>query len=500
MRGPFAVLALSSLFVLTGLEGVASAQRKPVVIEMFKGPNAPRVRAVVAKALMKSGLTVVTDKKLAAIEADLGLVKVSENYPAIARETKAVGFVAGIVTGGRRPKARVVVRNPEGKIIGAQGWQATGFGKLLLAVNGTAGPKIAGIISAGGGGGAPAEKPAVAGKAAAEDDVLAAAEKPAKGAPAEEAAAEEEDPAPRKRKSKAGDEEKSEEGEAAEGDADAEVAAEADEDEPKAKKKAVAGTGLNIAFVMRMFSRNFAYNDNKRGLQQGYQAPEERYNNLPLVPAPGIALEFFPGALGGYGGVFGSYNRAIIGSKDSPGAGQEPSVYKTSAHSWLIGAKGRFPISTLHLEPSVGYGSHAFKVENFSSAPTRIQVAPVDYRHLRLGGGLRLPFGKDNSFVAGGHYLHILSAGTIINGKDCPVGQTQAADCRYFKGAALGGELFAGVDLPLSFVKGLNFTAGLDFRRITFAFTPNMTAERVAGGAVDQYVGMNLGVGYNLNL
>jgi hypothetical protein len=483
MRGPFAVAFALSLFALVGIEGVASAQKKAVVIEMFKGPNAPRVRAVVAKALTRSGLTVVSDKRLAAIEADLGLVRVAENYPAIARETKAIGFVAGIVTGGRRPKARVVVRNAEGKIIGGQGWQATGFGKLLLAVNGTAGPKIAGILSGGGG----AARPAVAAAPKAEpaEDILAAADR--KAAAAEEAAPAAEEEAPRKKRGKADEEEEPAAEGDEKGDAEAEVAAEADDEEVAPKRKAAAGTGLNIAFVLRMFSRNFAYNDNKRGLQQGYQAPEEKFNNLPIVPAPGLALEYFPAT---FIGGFASFNYAIIGSKDKPQAGAQASTYTTKAYSWMIGAKGRVPISTIQLEPSIGYGSHVFKVDNFAKDPTRIQVAGVDYRHIRAGGGLRLPFGTGSSFTAGGYYLHILDAGEILD------------EQKYFKGAALGGELFAGVTLPLSFVKGVDLTAGLDFRRITFAFTPNLTpaSGRIAGGAVDQYVGLNLGLGYNLGI
>ena len=87
---------------------------------------------------------------------------------------------------------------------------------------------------------------------------------------------------------------------------------------------------------MRMFSRNFSYNQNVRGSQQGYQAPEQRYNNLPLVPAPGLAMEYFPTPY--VGGSF-SYNRAIAGSKDAAG-----SVYKTTAYDWSLGVKGRFDV------------------------------------------------------------------------------------------------------------------------------------------------------------
>ena len=93
-----------------------------------------------------------------------------------------------------------------------------------------------------------------------------------------------------------------------------------------------------MAFVLRMFSRNFAYNESIKGGQQGYQAPEKRFNNLPLVPAPGIALEYFPTSMVG---VFGAYNHGIAGSKDSGG-----SVYKTTTYSWMVGAKGRIGVGS----------------------------------------------------------------------------------------------------------------------------------------------------------
>ena len=480
MRGPLTVVLASILsFLLLGSasSGEAHAQKKNVVVEMMKGPMAPRLRIVVMKSLARGGFTVVPDKKLAAIEADLGLIKVSDSYSAVAREVKATAFLAGIMVGGRRPKARVVVRNADGKIIGAQGWQATSLPKLLAAVNATATPKLSGIIN-GGGGRAPAP---AAPKAESTEDLLAAAEKSAAKkpaaaeaeaeteAPAEEAA---EEAAPRKRKSKAGDEES----EASE-DADAEVAEEAETPSKSKKAAAVPGTGLNVAFVLRMFSRNFAYNESIRGGQQGYQAPEKRFNNLPLVPAPGLALEYFPAR---FAGVVGSFNYGIAGSKDQGG-----SVYKTSVYSWLIGAKGRIALGSMDIEPSVGYGSNVFKVDDFSTGANGIQVAGVDYRHIRAGGGISLPvsFGR---FQAGGHYLHILSAGDILSEK-------------YFQGNAVGGEVFAGAVIPLGFMKNLDFRPSLDFRRIAFAFTPGgQMATRLAGGAVDQYIGLNLGIGYSL--
>jgi hypothetical protein len=261
------------------------------------------------------------------------------------------------------------------------------------------------------------------------------------------------------------------------------VAAAADEDDVVSKRKSKStGKGIRAAFVMRMFSRNFAFNQSFKGNQQGYQAPESKFSNLPLVPAPGIALEFFPTSAVG---VFGSYNKAIAGSKDSAG-----SVYATTAFSWLLGAKGRIPISSVEIEPSVGYGAQVFTIDNLPTAPNRINVAPVDYRFARIGSGLRIPMSGGGAVTVGGHYLYILSAGDILDEK------------KYFKGSAVGGELSGDVLLPLSFAKGFDLTVGLDFRRIAFAFTPNLNpaSGRIAGGAIDQYVGLNLSLGYNIGL
>jgi hypothetical protein len=475
MRGPFAVLLASTLLVGTVFSNEAWAQKKRVVVEMFnKGPGPAKVRAAIIRGLLKNGIEVVPDKRVAAIEADLGLIKVSDSYAAVARETKAHAFIGGVVAMGRRPKARAVVRSAEGKPLGAGGWQATNLPRLIAAVNASAGPRLAGIIK---GAGAAPPAPAAVAKADADSDPLA--EKPGKAEPAEEVAAAEapadEEPAPRRRPRKGQDAEEGAE-ETAEG-ADAEVEAEADEDEDPTPRKRARGQGLNVAFVMRMFSRNFAYNESKKGPQQGYQAPEQKFNGMPLVPMPGLAVEYFPTA---YAGGFTSFNYAIVGSKDSEG-----SVYKTTAYSWLIGAKGRLAVSSLEIEPSIAYGSHVFKITNFKDDIDRIQVAPVDYRHARIGSDVRLPFSKDSAFVAGGHYLHILSAGDILVKE------------KYFSGAAVGFEASAGVVLPLTFYKGLDLRIGADFRQITFDFSTAPTDERVAGGAIDRYIGLNLGVGFS---
>ena len=481
VKGPFSLVIACAAFVgsflgtFSGVSGTtfsgeAWAQKKKVVVVQFKGPAADKYRIAVMKSVFHSGIDVVPDKTLVKVEADLGLQKVSDSYTGVSRELKLSGFVSGIITGGRRPKARVIVHDATGKPIGGQIFQATSAPKLMAMVAAGAGPKVASVLGAGGG--AAAAEPVAEAKAPAKEEAVAAAEP----------AADEEKPRKRKRADDA-EKAKEEEDSADKAGADADVAAAADEDEVVSKKKAKSGgKGLRAAFVMRMFSRNFAYNQSVLGNQQGYQAPASNFNNLPLVPAPGIALDFFPMSALGF---FGSFNKAIAGSKDSGG-----SVYATTAFSWLVGAKGRIGVSSFEIEPSVGYGAQVFTIENLATAPMRINVAPVDYRFARLGSGLRIPLSSGGAFTVGGHYLHILSAGDILT------------EAKYFKGSAVGGELSADVLFPLSFAKGFDVSVGLDFRRMAFAFTPTKTpaSGRIAGGAIDQYIGLNLAVGYNIGL
>jgi hypothetical protein len=475
-KAVFVSLVAATVLMSWGSSSPAWAQKTRVVIEPFKGPNADRVRLAVVRAALKQRLEVVAAKKVAMVEADLGLIRASDNYSAVARELKVNAFIGGTVMPGRRPRVRVVVRSADGGVVGQSNFAGINLARLIRNVSGGAGPKLAAL--AGSARNAPM---AAGGRGRAEGPVFSPGTEATPPPPAVAAA---EPPTERAAKEAPEPAEASEPKVAeAEDDPDADVEAEAEAPPARgrsAKAGAPGSTGLNLAFVMRMFSRKFTYNQNFRGTQQGYQAPEERYNNLPLVPAPGLAVEYFAMP---YAGGYLSYNRAIAGSKDNLG-----SVYKTTAYDWSLGARGRFDVVGVQIEPTLGYVAKVFEIQNFGSDPTRIQVAPVSYRQVRLGTGVRLPLSSGAAISAGGAYLHTLGAGDILD------------PGKYFSGNALAGELFAGMTMPLGFAKGFDLRLGADFRRVAFAFAPNLGSMRIAGGAVDQYIGVSVGVGYNLDI
>jgi hypothetical protein len=473
MRGPIAAAVIASTFfgTLVGLASAAhAADKRKVVVEQFSGPSSDRFRQSVVSALGKMvTVEVLADKKVANVEADLGVVEVSENYEGVAKSLKATAFIGGTVT-GKKPKARLTVHDAKGAVAGEYSWSAANPAKLIAAINADVSEKLAGFLGAAGGGGS--EAVAVAKKEERKEELKKARE-------VKEAKADDEPKA-----------ESSSRKSAAAESADTEGTVSASAEAPSSSSS--GGKELNIAFVMRVFSRDFTYNQkvDTAAATQGY--------NLQAAPAPGAAVEFFPHA---NFGLTAAFNYALVGSKDQPVSGKTASVYKTTAYSWSVGAKGRLPAGSFVVEPDVAYGMQVFKVEDFSTSANGIGVAGVDYKHIRAGGGLRIPFGG-SSLVAGAHYLHILDAGQILSG----VVDKTKPDRNWFFGTAKGGDAFAELTVPLSFVKGVQGRIGVDYRRIVYAFDvrpykPTVTPDaRVAGGATDQYLGLNLSLGYSLGL
>jgi hypothetical protein len=478
-KAVFVSLVATTIVLGSGLRSEAWAQKGRVIVELFNGPNAEKVRLAVVRTLLKK-VEVVAIKKVAMVEADLGLIRASDNYAAVARELKVNAFVGGTVMPGRRPRLRIVVRTPDGAVVGQRMVGGINMARMLRNIAGAGGPVIAMINGSRAGGTAVAAK---SGGGSAKEGLGPVfspnTDTPPPPPPALAAAEKEEE---KEAAAPAAPAEKEEDPPGATAAADADVESEAPPAKSGVKASAKGRTGLNLAFVMRMFSRNFSYNQNARGAQQGYKAPEEKFNNLPLVPAPGVSIEYFP--IPKVGGTF-AYSRAIAGSKDQAG-----SVYKTTAYDWSLGARGRIPVFGLEIEPTLAYVAKTFEIQNFATDMSRIQVAPVAYRHLRAGAGVRLPLESGAAISAGGAYLHTLGAGDILD------------PAKYFGGNALAGELFAGLSMPLGFAPGFDLRLGADFRRVAFAFTPNLfpASGRIAGGAVDQYIGVSVGVGYNLDL
>jgi hypothetical protein len=447
MTGAFYGLIASTLLVSLGVGGDAWAQKaRKVVVEQFTGPGGDKIRQDVIKAVGRlPSFEVVSDKKVAATEADLGLLQVSDSYAAVARELKAAAFVSGAVLGGKKPRARIVVKDAEGRDLGQETWTAPTVAKLSATVNRNLGDKIKGLFSSFGGGKAEA--------VAAKSD-----EKPTKKeeAPAAAAVAANDEEKPKKKGKRKAEVEEAPAAEASPAVAEESIAESASADEPGPRSPFVR---LDLAAGAHIFSRKFKYNQSLKGGLKEY--------DLALAPVPAISAEYY---LHPNVGLMGAAEYAVGLKSENPRGDRLSTKYM----AYFAGVRGRYLLSVGELGVHVGYGSQSFEVTK-DPAVVDAEVAGVKYNHVRGGASTRVSLSSSLALIAGGSYLHLLDTGEI--GEMFPG----------IKGK--GGEGFAGVAVALPWQTGLEARAMLDFRRYVFTMNSIDDDTYIAGGATDQYIG-----------
>jgi hypothetical protein len=452
MKGAICGLFASTLLLTIAPTSEAWAQKNQrVVVEKFSGPGTVRLRSMVLAVLSQRGADVIPIEKVTSTEADLGLLQVSDNYAAVAKELKVNAFFGGTISGkGRKVTARLRGTGADGKPLGQAVWNAKSLAKLFAAVGANLSKKMGAMLSGAGAPAGKAEEVAEAPEApSASKGAVAAAD--ADEAPASKRkVTSDDDPPPRKRASKDDDETVS-------------ARADADESTPGAHPK------LEVDFAIHAYRRDFTYNAVLQGDQQAYK--------LPGVPAPSISVDYF--FVPNFGVTAGGEYSLALTSQD--GAGNK---YKTSSWGGFFGGKGRYFLSGgSELQGTIGYARNAFKIVPAADDPTPPHVAGVDYEQVRVGASARIPLNDKMALIGGGDYLHVLTIGQLKK--------------EYFPNTkGRGGEGFAGVAFALSWMKGLEGRATLDVRRYVFSMNPVVGDARVVGGATDQYLGLNVGVGY----
>jgi hypothetical protein len=465
MKGAICGLVASALLLTLAPSKEAWAQRRQkVIVEKFSGPGAPKFRTLLLNVLKKQRVEVIAVEKVTTTEADLGLLQVSDNYEAVAKELKLAAFFGGTVSGkGRNVVARLRGTGSDGKSLGQASWSGKSLPKLFASVAATLPAKVSGMLAGAkapsGGGAAAGGEPVAASESRKERSVAAAEpeeEAPAPRASRRRTADADEDEAPvRKRSARARD-------------ADEDEAVSTSDDELEEAPR-VGRQKLDVAFGAHVYRRDFTYNQNRIGGQQAYK--------LPAVPAPALSVDYFflpnVGVTAG-----GEYSIALV-SQDGDG-----NRYKTSSLGYFVGAKGRYFLSGgTELQGGVAYAVNNFKILPAEGVTNPPQVAGVAYQQVRVGVAARIPLNKTTAIIGGANYLHLLNMGAI---KD-----------DYFPNTTgRGGEGSAGVAFGLGWVKGLEGRITLDLRRYVFTMNPGLMDARIAGGATDQYIGANLGVGY----
>jgi hypothetical protein len=217
----------------------------------------------------------------------------------------------------------------------------------------------------------------------------------------------------------------------------------------------------------QFYTRRFAYNQNVSGQQQGHRSAG--------VPAPNLLVDYF--FMPSFGVSLGAEYSSPLVSQDRDG-----NRHRTSSLGYSLGGKARFDIGG-DLTVGAAYGENRFSVSRDDSEPNPPQMADLSYRQLMLGSSIRFDlFGSRVAVIGGGNYLHLLGLG-------------QLESAAYFpRITGRGGEGYAGAAIPVN--PGFEVRVMANLRRYVFAMNNVQTDPRVAGGAVDQFLGVNLGVAY----
>ncbi|MFT3838752.1 MAG: hypothetical protein QM723_17360 [Myxococcaceae bacterium] len=232
---------------------------------------------------------------------------------------------------------------------------------------------------------------------------------------------------------------------------------------------------LRVAVGGRLFSRRLYWTDDIFHRLAKY--------DLAAAPMAGLDLDFFPGALVGSGpaswvGINAGFNYALgLGSQST-----DMVKYSTTALSLRVSVIGRVPVGgMLEIRPAVGYSMQNFSIT--ASNGSKPPLPNVSYGNLRAGTDIavKLP-GTPVSFWVGGFYDQPLSTGEM--GKD------------YFPRLSVGG-FDADFGVGLLFGK-VEVRASIDYTRYWYSMNPKPGDSYVAGGAIDDYKGANVSVGFQL--
>lgn len=418
----------------------SEAAATPRVALAVSGPKSKQVRGWLVKELKDEDIELVPEKKARGIKPGQD----AEKYAQIAKKNDLSAIVvAEVEKEGKAWSVNLEIRNgADGAVLGT----LTIEGKSQNDLKKKIGEELTGGVSG------PLQKAKSAKQAEAEAEAEAAKAK-------EEAEA------------KAAEEDK----EAAEPEPEAavelEAEGEADTDDSELR------SALEVNVGLKGISRDFDYHDNVSGLETYSLGKFPGFG----APAPFISLRLYPLAFGQAGflanlGIIAGYEKPLgISSETVDGR-----VLDSSSSEYYVGARVRLPVGRHEFGLNVAYGAHDFEIAEDESIPD------VSYTYVRALLDGRFRFGK---VLLGAQLGPRVLLGT---------GQLEEV----FPDST-GGGFELGLQAGYAVTSTLDIVAGFDLRRYYFTLNPS-TAEppridgelAAAGGAVDQYMGLSLGVSW----
>jgi hypothetical protein len=229
----------------------------------------------------------------------------------------------------------------------------------------------------------------------------------------------------------------------------------------------------------RAFHRGLGYRDYSSGAVANY--------DLPLGAAALVAVDYYPIAHASNDlWAHFALSWSFVHSLGVESIGANDIHYPTNAYAWNVGLRYRVPLDDAGGEIGfeAGYGEHGFHVERGDlQSPGPQGVPAVDYDLVRLAVTGR--FMIDAASIGGRlGYLPAIDTGEI-------------ASEAFFGGASAHG-IEAGLEFTYALGLGFEVLAELDMRLFVLEFADDASGSAKAAGALDRYVGANVGLRWRM--
>ncbi|MBN9685223.1 MULTISPECIES: hypothetical protein [unclassified Corallococcus] len=260
-----------------------------------------------------------------------------------------------------------------------------------------------------------------------------------------------------------------------------------DEDSLSTEAQVASAPVVEGALGVKLFGRSLRYKDDVFGVLRPYTlGPDVGGFALPGAPQVAGDVTVYPlaafqkGALARLG-IMGSIDQSF-GLKSTGSSGEVS--YPTTAREWQAGLRYVIPFGAAKqhgFEITGAYGMNTFRIDAVDGERP-LDLPNVEYKTAGLGLGVRAALSEKLDFNFRLGYQHPLDSGELSSDAWFP---------RMSAGAVTGS---ATVAYRLNRILDVRLKA--DLRRYFFKFNPEPGDPYVAGGAVDQYPGLSLQLGF----
>jgi hypothetical protein len=192
----------------------------------------------------------------------------------------------------------------------------------------------------------------------------------------------------------------------------------------------------------------------------------------------------------------------------SSGTEDSTYVFGTNWNRFGAGLRYRQRIIEIDTRPLVLGFNGSFHFQNFTFdpeselAPTIIdEIATVEYLYMRAGLDMRIPVVNWFAIVPSFGFIGTLNSGEELPNPECqdrnPADQT-VPDCHLYE-RFRDPTVYAidfGVYFAFALPKGFEPRAGVEYTRFFSTFKPEPGDPYIAGGALDQYLALRVGLAY----